>query len=59
MQHRLQDVLMANGFIQSMSRKGNCYDNAVAEAFPYTQDELVYDYRYETRAEAGRVSSSI
>ena len=30
------DVLMAYGFIQSMSRKGNCYDNAVAESFFHT-----------------------
>ncbi len=26
-------VLKQNGFIQSMSRKGNCWDNAVAESF--------------------------
>jgi len=36
-----------------MSRKGNCYDNAVAESFFHTlKIEHVYDYRYETRAEA-------
>lgn len=47
------DVLKAYGFIQSMSRKGNCYDNAVAESFFHTlKTEHVYDYRYETRAEA-------
>ena len=46
-------VLKAYGFIQSMSRKGNCYDNAVAESFFHTlKTEHVYDYRYETRAEA-------
>ncbi len=45
--------LKAYGFIQSMSRKGNCYDNAVAESFFHTlKTEHVYDYRYETRAEA-------
>ena len=48
-----RDVLMAYGFIQSMSRKGNCYDNAVAESFFHTlKTEHMYDYRYETRAEA-------
>jgi len=48
-----RDVLMAYGFIQSMSRKGNCYDNAVAESFFHTlKTEHVYDYRYETREEA-------
>lgn len=48
-----RDVLKVYGFIQSMSRKGNCYDNAVAESFFHTlKTEHVYDYRYETRAEA-------
>ena len=48
-----RDILRAYGFIQSMSRKGNCYDNAVAESFFHTlKTEHVYDYRYETRAEA-------
>jgi len=47
------NVLKAYGFIQSMSRKGNCYDNAVAESFFHTlKTEHVYEYRYETRAEA-------
>ena len=47
------DVLNSHGFIQSMSRKGNCYDNAVAESFFHTlKTEHVYDYRYETRADA-------
>jgi len=48
-----RDVLKSYGFIQSMSRKGNCYDNAVSESFFHTlKTEHVYDYRYETRAEA-------
>ena len=48
-----RDVLKTSGFIQSMSRKGNCYDNAVAESFFHTlKTEHVYDYRYESRAEA-------
>lgn len=48
-----RDVLKAYGFIQSMSRKGNCYDNAVVESFFHTlKTEHVYEYRYETRAEA-------
>lgn len=29
----VRDLLAANGIIQSMSRKGNCYDNAVMEIF--------------------------
>src|SRR4030066_1036075 len=48
-----RDVLKDYSFIQSMSRKGNCYENAVTESFFHTlKIEHVYDYRYETRAEA-------
>jgi transposase InsO family protein len=37
----------------SMSRKGNCYDNAVSESFFATlKKELVHRQRYRTRAEA-------
>ena len=36
-----------------MSRKGDCYDNAVAESFFHTlKTEHVYQCRYTTRAEA-------
>ncbi|WP_430826964.1 IS3 family transposase, partial [Carboxylicivirga sp. N1Y90] len=38
---------------QSMSRKGNCWDNAVAESFFKTlKSELVYHCRYETIEQA-------
>ncbi len=37
----------------SMSRKGNCYDNAPVESFWGTlKTELVHHRRYETRREA-------
>ncbi len=37
----------------SMSRKGNCYDNAVSESFFATlKKELVHEEHYRTRAEA-------
>ncbi len=40
-------------FVQSMSGKGNCYDNAVAESFFKTlKAELVYHERYWSRAQA-------
>lgn len=46
-------VLEAYGFTQSMSRKGNCYDNAVAESFFHTlKTEHVHFQHYRTRAEA-------
>ncbi|MCZ6909286.1 MAG: IS3 family transposase, partial [Rickettsia endosymbiont of Ixodes persulcatus] len=38
---------------QSMSRKGNCWDNAVAESFFHTiKTELVYQHKFKTREEA-------
>mgnify|MGYP003583692940 FL=1 len=38
---------------QSMSRKGNCYDNAVAESFFKTlKTELVYRHKYKNRKQA-------
>ena len=38
---------------QSMSRKGNCWDNAVAESFFKTiKTELIYHHKYKTRMEA-------
>jgi len=37
----------------SMSRKGNCYDNAPMESFWGTiKNELIYHCRYRTRGEA-------
>lgn len=39
--------------IRSMSRKGNCWDNAVAESFFKTlKTELIYHNKYHTREEA-------
>lgn len=46
-------LLHEHGIIQSMSRKGNCWDNAVAESFFHTlKTELVHQRRYQTRSEA-------
>jgi transposase InsO family protein len=45
--------LQFRGCIQSMSRKGNCWDNAVAESFfGSLKREAVYHHRFATRAEA-------
>jgi transposase InsO family protein len=50
-----RDLLEANGIIQSMSRKGNCWDNAVAESFFHTlKTELVYHEIYETKSQANQ-----
>jgi putative transposase len=46
-------ALAAEGMRASMSRKGNCYDNAVAESFFSTLEfELVMRSDWHTRAEA-------
>jgi len=46
-------LLLEHGVIQSMSRKGNCYDNAVAESFFHTlKTEVVYHEKYLTREQA-------
>lgn len=39
--------------LQSMSRKGNCWDNAIAESFFKTlKTEMVYHSKFQTRAQA-------
>jgi len=48
-------VLEAHGMIASMSRKGNCWDNAVAESFFATLElELILNHRWATRDAARR-----
>jgi transposase InsO family protein len=43
------------GLTPSMSRKGNCYDNAVAESFFSTlKNELIHHRTYHTRDEASQ-----
>jgi putative transposase len=50
-----QELLEKLGMRPSMSRKGNCYDNAPMESFWGTlKSELVHHRRYRTRAEAIR-----
>jgi putative transposase len=50
---RYRQLLGEHGVVVSMSRPGNCYDNAVAESFFGTlKTELVHQRRYRTRAEA-------
>ena len=46
-------MLDEHGMICSMSRKGECHDNAIAESFFHTlKEELVYDKDFVTRQEA-------
>ena len=51
--HEYQKLLKDNGLICSMSRKGNCWDNAPIESFFHTlKTEWVYGFKYKTRQEA-------
>jgi transposase InsO family protein len=50
-----QRVLQAHGMIPSMSRKGDCFDNACAESFFSTlKNELVHHQTFQSREEARR-----
>lgn len=49
----VQKILSMHRCDQSMSAKGNCYDNAVAESFFHTiKVELIYSEKYLTRQSA-------
>jgi putative transposase len=51
--HDYQQALKIYGMIPSMSRKGDCYDNAVAESFFHTlKNDQFGDQVYSTRLEA-------
>jgi putative transposase len=50
---RYREILAAQGVECSMSRRGNCWDNAVAESFFGTvKNELIYRRPWPTREEA-------
>ena len=47
------DLIRKHGIRQSMSRKGNCWDNAPMESFFHTlKTELVMHFDYKTRDQA-------
>ena len=48
-------LLAQHEFIGSMSKKGDCWDNAVAESFFHTlKVELIHRMKFKTREEAKR-----
>jgi len=48
-----REILKAHGIIQSMSRRGDCWDNAIAESFFHTlKTELTHHLNFKTREEA-------
>lgn len=53
---RFKNVLKSKGFIQSMSRKGNCWDNACAESFfKSLKNEWLLGVSFKTRNEAKEI----
>ncbi|OEU65373.1 MAG: hypothetical protein BA863_12165 [Desulfovibrio sp. S3730MH75] len=45
--------LAKHGCIQSMSRRGNCWDNAVAESFFHTlKTQMIYHRKFSNKQEA-------
>ena len=49
-------ILNDHHIIQSMSRKGDCFDNAVAESFFHSlKTELVHQCKFKTREEAKQI----
>lgn len=51
--HDYQELAARHGFISSMSRKGNCWDNAPMESFwGKLKQEWLNDQHFHTRAEA-------
>lgn len=51
-----REILKNHNIIQSMSRKGNCWDNAVSESFFGTmKTELTHHLKFKTREEAKSV----
>ena len=50
---RYRELLDVNGVRVSMSRTGNCYDNAVVESFwGKLKTEMVYQFQFATKEEA-------
>ena len=50
---KYRTIIKNNKLIRSMSRKGNCWDNAIAENFFHTlKTELIHVSRYIIRADA-------
>jgi putative transposase len=48
-----RNLLKKNQFVQSMSRKGDCWDNAVAESFFHTlKTQCLYHNRFLNKADA-------
>lgn len=48
-----QEIIQDHGILQSMRRRGNCWDNTVAESFFHTlKTELTHHHIFTTRAEA-------
>jgi len=51
-----KNLLKEHGIVQSMSRKGNCWDNAVSESFFHSlKTELTFHENFRTKAQANEM----
>jgi transposase InsO family protein len=51
----VRTLILTHGLVQSMSGKGNCYDNAITETFFHTlKTEMIFWERFATRDDARR-----
>jgi len=51
--HEYQKLLAENGFICSMSKRGDCYDNASMESWNHSfKVEAIHGEKFQTRAQA-------
>ena len=53
--HNFKEILSQHEFVGGMSRKGDCWDNAVAESFHTLKVEWVHCKSFRTRDEAKRM----
>ena len=55
-----RQMLTQHGFVKSMSRKGDCWDNAVAESFfKAIKTGLIYQYTFSPEFRPGSKSLNI
>jgi len=51
--HEYRKLIQKHGFLGSMSKKGDCFDNAPIESFwGILKNELVHHHQYKTREQA-------
>ncbi|HSW71740.1 MAG TPA: DDE-type integrase/transposase/recombinase [Gammaproteobacteria bacterium] len=56
--HEYQKLLAENGFICSMSKRGDCYDNPSMESWNHSfKVEAIHGEKFQTRVQAKNIES--